>query len=114
MIPHNAGRLFRSWGHDILAKSPRNASVSGMLFNACVMDDQWDLPESQTTTVPEALSCSREVDMMCRIGYFMQGGRLQDWIQEEMKERREVAMGKVFREAPPGAEAAGNPRGTSV
>jgi hypothetical protein len=32
----------------------------------------------------------------------------------EMKERREVAMGKVFREAPPGAEAAGNPRGTSV
>jgi hypothetical protein len=27
-------------------------------------DDRWNLPESQTTTVPVAFSCSREEDIM--------------------------------------------------
>lgn len=39
--------------------------VSGE-FNASILGDRrtWDIPESQTTTVPVALSCSREEDMM--------------------------------------------------
>lgn len=37
--------------------------VSGE-FHACISGDRRDIPESQTTTVPVALSCSREEDMM--------------------------------------------------
>lgn len=45
------------------------------------------LPESQTTTVPVALSCSREEDIfLC-----------ESEIEREYEERRRVAGGAVFK-----------------